>query len=419
MEKKSFIERATEFGQKISANIYLQGISQGMMPLLPVIIIGSFASLFNGLPIPAWQGFIQSSGIAPILTMVMSATTKMLGLYFTYGIASAFAEKKGVYNRLLPVLAMVVYLILQPGITTMETGQALLPFDYLGSEGMIVGILIAFATVSLYKKIVDANITIKMPEGTPTYVSNSFTSLIPAFLIVIAAGIVRGLFILTPWGNIFDCLYHLLQIPLTALLGNNWISMCVFQLLTQIFWSFGIHPGFMTALTGPILFGLDGMNQAAFGAGQPIPSVIGMAFSYSLTIAVLYPAFAIAVIIGSRSTQLKTVGRVAIAPAIFGVSEPLIFGVPVVMNPIIAIPWIIAPVMNIILGYTACSIGLVAKYAGVIVFNFPMIATGLLNGSWTIAAMEIVIFVLDVMLFLPFVRAQDKKYLKDEGIITE
>lgn len=419
MEKKSFIDRATEFGQKISANIYLQGISQGMMPLLPVIIIGSFASLFNGLPIPAWQGFIQSSGIGSILTMILSATTKMLGLYFTYGIASAFSEKKGVYNRLLPVLAMAVYLILQPGITMMETGQALLPFDYLGTEGMIVGILIAFATVSVYKKIVDANITIKMPEGTPAYVSNSFTSLIPAFIIVIIAGIVRGLFSLTPWGNIFDCLYNLLQIPLTALLGNNWISMCVFQLLTQILWSFGIHPGFLTSLTGPILFGLDGMNQAAFGAGQPIPSVIGMAFSYSLTIAVLYPAFAIAVLIASKSTQLKTVGRVAIAPAIFGVSEPLIFGVPVVMNPIIAIPWIIAPVMNFILGYTACSIGLVAKYAGVTVFNFPMIVTGLLNGSWTIAVMEIVICALDVLLFLPFVRAQDKKYLKDEGVAAE
>lgn len=414
MEKKSFMERATELGGKISSNIYLQSISQGMMPLLPIIIIGSFASLFSGLPVPAWQGFIQASGIAGILTMAVSATTKMLGVYFTYGITSAYAEKRGIHNMLMPILAIAVYIILQPSIRMEPTGQALLPFDYLGTEGMIVGILISFLVVGLYKKIVDANITIKMPEGTPDYVSNSFISLIPGFVIIIAAMVLRGLFSLTPWGNAFDCLYQLLQTPLTVLVGNSWISMCVFQFLTQLLWSFGVHPGFLTTLTGPILFGLDGMNQAAYAAQQPIPNAIGMAFSYSMTIAVLYPALAVAILLVSRSTQLKTVGKVAIAPAIFGISEPLIFGIPIILNPMIAIPWIIAPIMNFFLGYMACSLGLVAKYAGVTVFNFPMIVTGLLNGSVSIAIMEVVIFILDILLFVPFIKMQDKKLLEEE-----
>lgn len=415
MEKRSFADRASEFGGRIGQNVYLQSVSQGMMPLLPVIIVGSFASLFSGLPVEAWQGFIQSTGIAQILAMIVTATTKMLGVYFTYGITSAFAEKRGIQgNKLLPILGIVVYLILQPGTVTSEEGQLMLPFSYLGTEGMIVGILIAFATVILYKAIIDANITIKMPEGTPPYVSNSFVSLIPAFVLVIATMIVRALFVLTPWGNLFDCVYQLLQAPLTAILGNNVISMCVFQFLTQLLWVLGVHPGFLTSLTGPIMFGLDGMNQAAYAAGDPIPNVIGMAFSYSMTVAVLYPAFAAAILIAAKSVRLKTVGKVAIAPALFGISEPMIFGVPVILNPIIALPWILAPMMNFVLGYIACSTGIVAHYVGVTVFNFPFIVTGLLNGSVSLAILEAVVFALDVLLFIPFVKAQDKKYLEEE-----
>lgn len=386
-----------------------------MMPLLPVIIIGSFASLFSGLPVEAWQGLIQSTGASAILAMVVSATTKMLGVYFTYGITSAFAEKKGITNnKLLPILSIVVYLALQPGTTVGEDGQALLPFAYLGTEGMIVGIIIAFCTVLLYKAVVDANITLKMPEGTPSYVANSFVALIPAFVVTIAAMVVRGVFTLTPWGNAFDCLYQILQAPLTAIVGNNVISLCVIQLLTQLLWIFGVHPGFLTSLTAPILFGLDGMNQAAFAAQESIPNIIGMAFSYSTTIAVVYPAFALAILLVSRSVRLKTVGKVAAAPAVFGISEPMIFGFPVILNPIIAVPWIVAPIMNFVLGYFACSLGVVPPYAGVTVFNFPFIATGLVNGSVAIAIMEVVLFALDVLLFIPFVRAQDKKYLEDE-----
>lgn len=412
-EKRSFTEIITVAGDKIGRNIYLQSVSQGIMPFLPIIIIGSFASLFSGLPVAFWQNFIQSTGFVAVLNAIVGGTTNMLGVYFTFGIASAFAEKKSVTSRLVPILAVVVYLSLLPA-AAMENGTAVLSFDYLGTKGMILGIFIAFMTVGIYKKVVDANIVIKMPEGTPDYVSSSFVSLIPGFVIIFATILLRIIFSFTPWGNAFDCLYNILQIPLNAIMGENVVTMCIFQFITQLLWTLGIHPGFMTSLTGPIMFGLDGMNQAAYAAGQPIPSVIGMAFSYSMTIAVLYPAFAVAVLLFSKSTQLKTVGRISVLPAFFGISEPLIFGLPVVLNPIIAIPWIIAPMMNFILGFLACSSGIVARYAGVTVFNFPMVITGILNGSVSIALMEIVVFLIDVALFMPFIKIQDKKLLDEE-----
>lgn len=418
MAKRNFVEMATKLSDVVGGNIYLRSISKGVMPNLPIIIIGSFASLFVGLPIPFWQSFIQSAGLVTILNMVVAATTNMLGVYFTYGIAKAYAKNLELQADLVPILAIVAYLTLSP-LADPEASSANFAYTYLGTKGMIVGIFVAIFTVKIFKAIVDAKIVIKMPEGTPDYVSNSFVSLIPGFVVIIVAMVVRALFGLTPWGNIFDCLYNLLQIPLTAIMGNNVIAMCIFQLITQLLWVFGVHPGFLTSLTGPIMFGLDGMNQAAYAAGEPIPSVIGMAFSYAMTIAVVYLAFAVAVALFSKSSQLKTVGKISVAPAFLGISEPLIFGVPVVLNPFVAVPWIITPMLNFVLGYLACSSGLVAKYAGVTVFNFPMVATGLLNGSVSLAIMEVVFFVLDVLVYMPFIRMQDKKYLADEAAAVE
>ena len=418
MAKRNFVEMATKLSDVVGGNIYLRSISKGVMPNLPIIIIGSFASLFVGLPIPFWQSFIQSAGLVTILNMVVAATTNMLGVYFTYGIAKAYAKNLELQADLVPILAIVAYLTLSP-LADPEASSANFAYTYLGTKGMIVGIFVAIFTVKIFKAIVDAKIVIKMPEGTPDYVSNSFVSLIPGFVVIIVAMVVRALFDLTPWGNIFDCLYNLLQIPLTAIMGNNVIAMCIFQLITQLLWVFGVHPGFLASLTGPIMFGLDGMNQAAYAAGEPIPSVIGMAFSYAMTVAVVYPAFAVAVALFSKSSQLKTVGKISVAPAFLGISEPLIFGVPVVLNPFVAVPWIITPMLNFVLGYLACSSGLVAKYAGVTVFNFPMVATGLLNGSVSLAIMEVVLFVLDVLVYMPFIRMQDKKYLADEAAAVE
>lgn len=415
MENNKFIEKLTIIGEKLGNNKYLQSISQGVMSVLPIIIVGSFASLFAGLPIDVWQNLIQSTGIAACLSVVVNATTNFLGLFFTYGICKALSSKLDVKSKLTPLLAIIMYVILLP-VTMTEQGQAYLAFDYLGTKGMIVGILISVVVVKLYKLIVDHNITIKMPEGTPQYVIDSFLALIPAFLIVIFAMIVRMLVAMTSYNDIFNLVYSSLQIPLTLLIGGSLAANLIITILTQVNWSLGVHPGYLTGITAPVLFALDGANQAMYAAGKEVPNIIGMAFSYISTTAVFYPAIAVAVLLFAKSKRLKTVGKVAVAPAFFGISEPLIFGLPIVFNPVIIIPWIITPLLNFLIAYGLTSIGLVAKCAGVTVFNIPMIFTGLMNGSISIAIMEIGLFILDIILFIPFIKATDKEYIKEETV---
>ena len=413
MENTIFIDKLSRFGDKVGNNIYLQAISQGGLSALPVIVVGSFASLFAGLPIHAWQNFIHQTGLAGGLGAVVNATTNLLGLLFTYGICKKLSEKMEIKAQITPILAAIVYVILLP-VTVSAEGGAVLSFDYLGSKGMVVGILVSIITCKLYKFVIDKNITIKMPEGTPSYVSDSFLALIPAFVIIIFAMIVSMLVKFTPYDNVFNMIYSILQIPLTSLMGTSLFANSVLNILVQASWALGIHPGYLTGTVGPIMFALDGANQAAYAAGQQVPNIIGMAFSYITTTAVLYPAIAVSILLFAKSGRLRTVGKVAVAPAFFGISEPLIFGLPIVLNPLILIPWLIAPALNFFVGYVLVSTGLVARAAGVIVFNVPMIFTGLLNGSYTISLMEIGLFMLDILLFFPFIKILDKKYFAEE-----
>ena len=416
--KKSFTDKLAVLSDKISSNLYVQSVSQGVMMMLPIIIIGSFASLFVGLPVDAWQGFLHSTGLADALNAVVNVTTNMLGVYFTYGIARVFAEKSGMKSKIVPVLAAIAYLLLLPTYSTEEIGSYL-AFDYTGTKGMIVGIFVAFLTVGIVKFFVKRNIVIRMPAGTPEYVSRFFAALTPSFAVVIFAVIIRMLFTLTSYGSAFDCLYGILQMPLQALVGGSVVPNVIFQLITQICWGLGIHPGFLSSLTGPVLFALDGENQAMYAAQQAIPNTIGMAMSYSTTIATFYPAIAICVLLFAKSKSLKTVGKVAVAPAFFGISEPMIFGLPIMLNPVMIIPWVIAPIVNFVLAYGLISAGIIAKYAGVTVFNLPMIATGLLNGSFSLVVLEVIMFVIDILIFLPFVKALDKSKLAEEKAAEE
>ena len=407
------VAKISSWGNTVSKNTILQAISSGIMSMFPIIIVGSFSSLFSGIPIPAYQEFLASTGINTALAAVVNATTNMLGLFFTYGIARSYGESIGVKAPAAGVLALVVYVALMPTLTS-EEGMTSLAFDYLGTKGMILGILIAFLVTKLFHLIVSKNIVIKMPAGTPDFVSNSFISLIPAFAIAIFAIVVRMLFALTPWGDAFNCFYALIQMPIQGLIGGNIASVVLISVLMCLLWCFGIHPGFITSLIMPLFMMLDGANQAAYAAGGALPNIIGMNFNYITTIAIAYPAVPIAILLVARSAQLRTVGKVALAPGFFGINEPIVFGLPIVLNPAAAIPFIVTPLINIIGMYALQSLGVVAKCIGILPFNIPVVITGMLSGGVSIAIAEVVFLIIDILIWIPFIKAMDVSKLKAE-----
>lgn len=410
-QASSVLDKVQVFSDKISGNIIVKSISRGVMGVLPLIIVGSFANVLLGIPVAAWSAMLQATGLNQALNMLVKASSGLLGVYVAYSVAKVYAQESGVKEKMIGVFAIMFYMILLP-FKSLESTDAF--FNYLGSQGMLLGIVIGMLTVAIYKFVKDRNIVIKMPEGTPDYVSNSFAALIPVVVIALVAFLINFAFSFTPWQSVNDCFYGLLQAPLTNIIGGSIWWMIAVSILGQLVSSLGIHAGFMASLMAPFLFALDGANQAAYAAGQALPNSIGMAFSYSVTSAVFCPAFAIAALFVAKSKQLRTVGKISLAPSIFAISEPITFGFPVVFNPLLIIPWTIIPCVNLVIAYTLIQIGIVPAYAGVIVFNVPLAVTGILNGSVRIAIMEAALLVLDVVLSIPFVKQQDKKLLREE-----
>lgn len=416
-------EISTKLGKlsdKVSKNKVIQGLSNGVMGTFPLIVVGAFASLFNGLRIPAWQSFIQGTGVAASLSMITNATTNFLGVLVAFTCTSSFADEYDVKYKHIGLLSIMFYLILLPTYLMKKGAVAYLTYDYLGPAGMITAIIGSWIVVRLYKFVVnDHNWTIKMPKGTPPYVSNSFSALIPGFVIAFVAFVLRMIFLATPFKSAFDLIYYLLQTPLNAIIGNNIWSIVLINIVVQLLWVFGIHPGFVESILGTILFQLDAVNQAAYAAGKSIPNIIGFTFNYSLTVAVFYPALAIAVLIFARSKRLRTASKIAIVPALFGISEPMNFGFPIIFNPVLAVPFIIVPALNAFIGYYVIKTGIVARYAGILVTNVPLGFTGIINGSFSLAILEVVLFILDIFICMPFIKAYDKTILDEEAKETD
>ena len=252
---------------------------------------------------------------------------------------------------------------------TGDTINGIIPLSRLGSQGLFVAIIMSIFTIEIFNFIVKKNIIIKMPDSVPPAVSKSFAALIPGFFVIMTALIIRILFEVSPFGNIHKVVEMVLTKPLTAL-GGSFFGMMGLSFITNLLWSAGIHGSNLVTggIAKPVLDTLMDQNRIALSAGKPLPNIVttqffdifhnmgGSGTTFSLAIMLLFL---------SKSKQLKEIGKLAIGPAFFNINEPILFGLPIVMNPILIIPFILAPLVTVMVTYLAMYSGLVAKITGV------------------------------------------------------
>lgn len=264
-----------------------------------------------------------------------------------------------------------------------------------------------------------------MPSQVPPAVSRSFTALIPAVLTLSIFLALRGIFTFTPWGNMHDFVFQIVQALLTNL-GRGLIPTLLSILAIQILWFFGLHGQvIVNSVVDPIWNTLSLENISAFTAGEALPNVVTKQFMETFTVSLGGTGMTLVVlllILGfMKSKQLKQVGKLALPPGIFNVNEPTIFGLPIVLNPTIAIPWILAPMAATALAYFAMSTGIVPMTTGVAVpWTVPVFISGMLatnsimGGVLQLAQMAVV-----ALIWFPFLKALDKNNLKIEAEAPE
>ncbi|CUP31548.1 PTS cellobiose transporter subunit IIC [Clostridium baratii] len=408
--------------EKIGKNKYLISIRDGFLLTTPLLIIGSFFLLVANFPINNWTEFwarFFGENWTAYMAKPTNATFDIMAILAVVGIAYSFSRELKVDKLSGAAVALVSWFILMPykvsdGSVTLNG----IPLDWIGSKGIFIGIITAFVSVHIYAWVIKKGWIIKMPKGVPPAVTQSFAALVPSAVVLVIFFLVNSLLALTPYNNAFEFIFRFLQQPLLVL-GNTLGAVLVAMGFQHFFWFFGINGGSIVgSIMQPILTPLSIENLAAFQSGDALPNIINQQF-YDLfttfggagsTLSML-----IAMIILCKSKRIKDLSKISFIPALFGINEPIIFGLPVVLNPTILIPFLLTPLINILISYFSMVSGLVPFTSGIsIPWTTPVIVSGFLTTGWRGALLQLILVILGVFIYMPFVKMMDKQYKNEE-----
>ena len=274
--------------------------------------------------------------------------------------------------------------------------------------------------LEIYKRIIAKGWTIKLPDSVPPAVSKSFSAMIPGSVTLSMFLVIRILFGLTSYGNIHDFVYTVIQTPLVAL-GGGLPATIVAVLLIQLLWFFGLHGQIIiNSVLDPVWNTLSLQNLDALQAGKELPNIITKQFIDTYTVGIGGTGMTLAVVAAMlfvmKSKQLRETGKIAAPAGIFNVNEPVIFGLPIVMNPMIFIPWLLAPVVVVIFTYFMMATGIVPLTTGISVpWTMPIFFGGMLaTNSIMGGILQIINFFIVFFIWVPFLKIMDIQNLRAE-----
>lgn len=436
----------------IAQNKYLGSVSDGFMSLMPVLIIGSIFSLLNNLAIPAYQSLIESTGLKSFLAIPNVVTNDIISIYAVFFIAYAFAKREQVDQGVAGMVALFSFLAIVPMGNTLPIissfladngieladevvipAMSFLPFEWLGAKGLFVAIFVALISGKIYSYLVRNNVTIKMPESVPPTISKSFGGLLPGFASILFFMILDRLVGLIPVAGIDGIqtgIYTLVQAPMESVLGNNVFSFLLAAFICQALWSLGIHG--MSAIILPIFYplwtSLNNLNIEALNSGvsaYELPNILNRSFWSAYVIlggSGMTLGLCLVMAFMAKSKQYKTLGRLSVVANACGINEPLIFGIPIVLNPVMLIPFVATPLISAVLAYVLTLLHVLPRLSFIIPLGTPVIMSGFMatpDGGWKVALFQVGLILLSAVIYYPFFRMLDKKAQTEETDQTE
>ena len=419
-EKKNFTEKVSDavipIAEKMQASLFIGALSQTVQLIMPIIIIGSFACLFAFVGIGPWQAFLTKYPVVQFIFMrIQSLTLSLFALYVVIILPYMYATKLKMEQALATVpVTLAAFLLLTP-----TELYASIPAEWLGHKGLLSAFLISFIVVRITKFLIDKNIRIKMPAGVPKFVEDAFTVLIPAASVAISFVILGQMFTNTPLGTFHQLIYSMVQTPIRTI-GLSLVGQTVADTFAALLMFCGIHPGVIHNLVEPLRLAAAAEQLAAWQAGLPLPHIVVHGFTNLSLIGAGGSALSatLAVIIFSKSKRYKSIGRIALVPGIFGIGEPILFGLPIMLNPMFFIPFIFVAFFNQVFVYFLIYTGLVGRFTGVIVhWTMPPIINVILSSSTPVRAViaQLVVIAINLAIWFPFIRAADKLVVKEEA----
>jgi cellobiose PTS system EIIC component len=420
------------FAGRVAEQRHLQALRDGMVLTMPLIIIGSLFLILANLPFQAYTDFLADHPqLRTSILYPYRGTFEIMALVATFGIAYRLAESYKVDPLASGAVSLAAFFVGTPfvsytigqnpdGTNIIETAYQTGMFT---SKGLFVGMVIAILATEIYRIIIQKDIVIKLPETVPPAVARSFSALIPGFAAIMAVWILRLLVEnIGDFGNLHNVVTLLLQQPLTQI-GTSLVGTLITFLIITLMWSTGLHGATIVgSVMTPVWLTLSNENAASLAAGEPVKHIVTNEFNDIILIggSGTTLALVLTMVLLARSQQLKQLGRLSIGPGVFNINEPIIFGMPIVLNPIMIIPFILTPAISVIITYLSMDMGLVAKPIGIVTpFTMPPIIGGyLITGSISGSILQLVIIAVSFFIYFPFFKIWDNQKLKEENTIN-
>lgn len=408
---------------KVETNKYLGSIKEAFTMFVPFIIVGSFGSMLNIL-VSGANGLAQwvpwLSNLSPAFTAINFVTISCMSLPIAFLIGYKLAEKENLPQLESGLIGLLSYLAVCPNtISTVVEGLKDpvvvngLGAGVIGAQGLFVSMIMSMVAVKFFGLLTNIDaIKIKMPDSVPTGIARSFNILIPIFIIITAFS-VGGCLFNTFTGNYLNVwIYNIIQLPLQAL-ANTTGGILVLALVNQLFWFLGIHGGMVIeGVRGPLSAAGLAENISAVQTGGVATNILTRGFWTSFVVVGgggITLSLLIAIFIFSKREDHKSIAKFSLIPGICGINEPVVFGLPLVLNPIFAIPFILNSVIAAFIAVVATNIGFLT--CGVLDCppGLPVFVTGFISYGIHGIIVQAIILIVTFIIWVPFVLMSNKQ----------
>ena len=408
----------------IAQQRYVLAIRDGFIAALPFMIVGSFMLVFIFPPISsnttfqfakAWLNF--SANYREQLMLPFNMSMGLMTIFISVGVGASLGKQYSLDPITTGLLSLMSFMLVAADLK-----NGALSMQYFSGQGIFTALLCSIYAAEVYRWLQKRNITIKLPEQVPPGVSRSFEVLIPVIVIMITLHPLN-LFIEHATGMILPEAIMAMLKPLVAA-SDSLLAVILAVLLCQILWFAGIHGTMIvTGIMNPFWMANLASNQAALAAGEAIPHTFVQGFwDHFLFIGGVGSTLPLAILlIRSRAAHLRTIGRMGFVPGLFNINEPILFGVPIIMNPILFIPFVFIPVINAILAWYAIDLGLVEKVVMMTAWTTPAPIGASWATNWAIAPVILcfICMAIAALMYYPFVKAYEKTLLAADNSNVE
>jgi cellobiose PTS system EIIC component len=388
----------------LDTNVYLSAVRAGMVAVVPLTIVGGLFMVVAHLPLPAWQVAIEP--YRALLEVPVSATFGVLAVVACLAIAFDLGRRLGQDGAASAVMATVTFLLLQLDLASQTFVMA-----NLGAKGLFTAILVAVVTVQVQKLFTERGLVIRLPASVPLVVYQSFASLTPLCVLVALFWGIRFVLGFDVNGAI-ESAFRPLVFALNTLPG-----ILVYACLVTALWSAGINgDNAVDAIVAPIFLQFLAANVDAMSAGQPLPFVTAYGFFTTfVNVGGTGATIALALLlVRSPAPAFRQVARLSLPTQIFQINEPIFFGLPIVLNPVFMMPYVLSALILTACTYGLMSAGLIHKPFVNIPWTTPPIIGHYLvtGGDWRAAVWGALSIVIAALVYLPFARAAERQALR-------